>query len=198
MNCQYAAWIQRPCPKRRRYRENTEKKKKHFLCCLSLNFCQASLKKYKLGLGVLNPAVVHYKVTHWPISKKHRKSTKNMSIQRWPLVLCLHAKRFNGRGKLKTKVSFPCANLDLSSIESVISETAPANQAAPVYQLIGVSNHMGSLHSGHYTADCLSPVSGEWMHYDDSRVTPTSVDELSTSTAYILFYARSDLSCYGS
>ena len=130
--------------------------------------------------------------------KKHRKSTKNMSIQRWPLVLCLHAERFNGRGKLKTKVSFPCANLDLSSIESVISETAPANQAAPVYQLIGVSNHMGSLHSGHYTADCLSPVSGEWMHYDDSRVTPTSVDELSTSTAYILFYARSDLSCYGS
>ena len=55
-----------------------------------------------------------------------------------------------------------------------------------MYQLIGVSNHMGSLHSGHYTADCLSPVSGEWMHYDDSRVTSTSVDELSTSTAYIL------------
>lgn len=128
--------------------------------------------------------------------KKHRKSTKNMSIQRWPLVLCLHAKRFNGRGKLKTKVSFPSVDLDLSSIDSVISETAPPNQPPPVYQLIGVSNHMGSLHSGHYTADCLSPVSRNWMHYDDSRVSPTSVSELSTSNAYILFYARADLSSY--
>lgn len=128
--------------------------------------------------------------------KKHRKSTKNMSIQRWPLVLCLHAKRFNARGKLKTKLNFPGRDLDLHTIDSVISETAPAEQPPPLYHLIGVSNHIGSVHSGHYTADCLSPVSGEWNHYDDARVSPTSVSELSSSTAYVLFYARSDLRSY--
>lgn len=123
--------------------------------------------------------------------KKHRKSTKNMSIQRWPPVLCLHIKRFQGTTKLKTKVSFPTSGLDLRKINSVISETA-GDQSDPVYHLMGVSNHYGNLHSGHYTADCRSPQTGEWYSFDDSRVSSSSERELSKVSAYILFYARDD------
>ena len=128
--------------------------------------------------------------------KKHRKSTKNMSIQRWPPILCLHVKRFSRGRKLKTKVEFPHTGLDLRRIPSVISESAPA-QPDPVYKLIGVSNHMGSLDSGHYTADCRSPVSGEWHNYDDKHVSDSSVSELDAASAYILFYARQDVESYG-
>ena len=123
-----------------------------------------------------------------------------MSIQRWPPILCLHIKRFHGGRKLSTKVSYPTNGLDLRQIKSVIAETAlevqegdsEELQPAPIYHLMGVSNHMGSLHSGHYTADCKNPVDGEWYCYDDSRVTQSSERELSKSTAYILFYARED------
>ena len=130
--------------------------------------------------------------------KKHRKSIKNMSIQRWPPILCLHIKRFQGGvKKLSTKVRFPTVGLDLRNIKSVISETADDGQPNPVYRLIGVSNHMGGLHSGHYTADCRSPVSGDWCCYDDSRVSASSESELSASSAYILFYAREDTNLGG-
>lgn len=93
---------------------------------------------------------------------------------------------------MKTKVTFPTTGLDLSKINSVISETAE-NQPDPVYHLMGVSNHMGGLHSGHYTADCRSPKTGEWNHFDDDRVSPSSESDLSKMAAYILFYAREDV-----
>ena len=37
--------------------------------------------------------------------KKHRKSTKNMSIQRWPLVLCLHKALMGGENSRQKSVS---------------------------------------------------------------------------------------------
>ena len=116
-----------------------------------------------------------------------------MSIQRWPPVLCLHIKRFHGGKKLSTKVNFPMTGLDLREINSVISETSDTQLPDPIYHLMGVSNHMGGLHSGHYTADCKSPVSGDWFNYDDSRVSQSSESKLSKASAYILFYAREDV-----
>jgi len=38
------------------------------------------------------------------------------------------------------------------------------------YDLIGVSNHFGSLNGGHYTANCKNPESGKWYNYNDSSV----------------------------
>ena len=36
------------------------------------------------------------------------------------------------------------------------------------YRLYGVSNHSGGTYSGHYTAYCKHPESGEWHHYSDA------------------------------
>jgi ubiquitin C-terminal hydrolase len=48
---------------------------------------------------------------------------------------------------------------------------APGGQA-PVYQLIAVSHHSGSLEGGHYTASARSanPGDGGWYYFNDSSV----------------------------
>jgi ubiquitin C-terminal hydrolase len=63
-----------------------------------------------------------------------------------------------------------------------------------VYDLYGVSNHMGALGGGHYTAACLSPGSEEsnqWYCFNDTNVTPIADErELQGSVAYVLFYRK--------
>ena len=87
------------------------------------------------------------------------------------------------RGKLNVLVDFPLTSLDLSAF------TAPRVQGC-TYNLYGVANHAGTTHSGHYTAYCKHPYSGEWHEYNDSRVTPVSVSSVASSEAYVLFYEQ--------
>lgn len=63
----------------------------------------------------------------------------------------------------------------------------------PRYDLLGVSNHHGSLHSGHYIAHVDS--SGgradrarRWMCFNDSRVSAANASSIAGPTAYVLFY----------
>lgn len=69
----------------------------------------------------------------------------------------------------------------------------------PIYDLIGVSNHHGSLHGGHYIAhvdtNFNSRVGGEtaetaprWMCFNDARVTNANASSIAGPTAYVLFY----------
>lgn len=57
------------------------------------------------------------------------------------------------------------------------------------YKLKGISNHMGSLNGGHYTADGISIIDNKtWYHFDDSRVGRHQTVPIDTSSAYILMY----------
>lgn len=57
------------------------------------------------------------------------------------------------------------------------------------YKLKGISNHMGSLNGGHYTADAVSIVDNKtWYHFDDSSVGKHQSDSFNTTSAYILMY----------
>lgn len=58
-----------------------------------------------------------------------------------------------------------------------------------IYKLKGISNHMGTMNGGHYTADCVSIVDNKtWYHFDDSNVSVHSNSNINTSNAYILLY----------
>ena len=92
--------------------------------------------------------------------------------------------------KLNTNVSIPREALDLKQL-GLISENA-TDDTAPIYDLYGVSNHMGSTEGGHYTADCKNAISRVWYNYDDSHVSEGSFDELDGRAAYLLFYCRQD------
>lgn len=119
--------------------------------------------------------------------KTRRKCTKSFSIQKFPKILVIHLKRFSPsekyRAKLTTTVDFPLYNLDLSQF------AVNSNQSQNcVYNLYGVSNHSGTVFTGHYTAFCKHPYSGDWYDYNDIRVTKISPNSVVSSEAYVLFY----------
>lgn len=63
-------------------------------------------------------------------------------------VICVQFKRFNLDGKLTYKVNIP--------------------EKWYGFKLVGLVNHMGSCHGGHYTA--AVNVSGQWKHMNDTEV----------------------------
>lgn len=87
------------------------------------------------------------------------------------------------RGKLNTLVDFPLTGLDLGAF------SAP-RVAGCTYNLYGVANHSGTTYSGHYTAYCKHPYSGEWHEYNDSRVSSIASRSVVSSEGYVLFYEQ--------
>jgi ubiquitin C-terminal hydrolase len=59
------------------------------------------------------------------------------------------------------------------------------------YNLFAVSNHMGNLSGGHYTAYCKSPFDRQWYEFNDSTVT-RHTGRVDTRMAYLLFYTSLD------
>ncbi|XP_076684435.1 uncharacterized protein LOC143377259 isoform X2 [Andrena cerasifolii] len=116
-----------------------------------------------------------------------RKCTKSFSIQKFPKILVIHLKRFSPmerfRGKLSVMVDFPLTGLDLSAF-------AAPRVPGCTYNLYGVANHSGTTYSGHYTAYCKHPYSGEWHEYNDSRVSVVPARSVVSSEAYVLFYEQ--------
>lgn len=124
-------------------------------------------------------------------------ATKKLSIYRFPRVLVVHLKRFSGSGgsrftsslsKDNAYVRYELEGLDLAphSTEAALAATS----APPVYDLYGVSNHSGGLHSGHYTATCRSFRGGGWYSYNDSSVSRSPAGDAASREAYVLFYRR--------
>ena len=85
--------------------------------------------------------------------KEHVRASKKLDLWTMPEVLIVHFKRFQYnrgfRNKIETVINFPSGE-DLLDVEQFLPPAA--TQQALKYKLFGVSNHMGSLYSGHYTA----------------------------------------------
>lgn len=119
---------------------------------------------------------VYQKLTHLkplitirncPRCKTLRKATKTLSLSRLPPVLLIHLKRFSFKGpftdKIEKQVDFPLKNLDLTNymlpplppgVDRTGTQTYPPEdprlQIPPYrYDLYAVTNHFGSLSSGH-------------------------------------------------
>jgi ubiquitin carboxyl-terminal hydrolase 2/21 len=120
--------------------------------------------------------------------KKRTPATKWFSVQRFPRVLVVQLKRFyqtasHQRYKETSRVDFPLSNLDLSKY------AASTAYGSTNYNLFGISNHIGVLTAGHYTAYCRHPVKGKWYEFDDSRVSEMSSSVgVVSNRAYLLFY----------
>ena len=104
-----------------------------------------------------------------PQCKMLRKATKTLSLSRLPPVLLIHLKRFSFKGpftdKIEKLVDFPLKGLDLTNymppplppgVDRAGTQTYPPEdprmQIPPYrYDLYAVTNHFGSLSSGHCT-----------------------------------------------
>lgn len=136
--------------------------------------------------------------------KVKRRCSKRMSVYRFPRVLVIHIKRFRYnniyREKLSTDVNFPLFGLDLTPYVSLDRPSGGGDHlhtGPPVYDLVSVSNHSGTMHGGHYVAhvntgsgrgDPSSDDSSRWVCFNDSRVSTVQVSNISGPSAYVLFY----------
>ncbi|KAL1827782.1 hypothetical protein ACET3Z_006194 [Daucus carota] len=123
-----------------------------------------------------------------PVCKKHCQASKKLDLWRLPEILIIHLKRFSYnrflKNKLETYVDFPVHDLDLSPYISFKN-----GDSSNCYMLYAISNHYGSMGGGHYTA-FIHHGGDRWFDFDDSHVSPISVDKIKSSAAYLLFYRR--------
>ncbi|KAL5105531.1 Ubiquitin carboxyl-terminal hydrolase 31 [Taenia crassiceps] len=130
-------------------------------------------------------------------------------LEKAPKYLILHLNRFvhipvssgsNVLMKITSLVKYPTADLDLSFMFGQSSSksskrnrySSNSDVGKPVYDLVAVCNHKGSIETGHITAYCKSLVSGQWWHYNDLKVQKVSPDQVVQPGAYILFYKKRD------
>uniref|UniRef100_A0A7S3EKM0 ubiquitinyl hydrolase 1 n=3 Tax=Rhodosorus marinus TaxID=101924 RepID=A0A7S3EKM0_9RHOD len=126
-----------------------------------------------------------------PKCQEHKLASKSLQMWRMPEFLVIHLKRFSyttwNRNKVDVFVDFPLTGLDMKPF-------LPPGSAFQenVYDLYAVSNHMGGLGGGHYTAYAISPWKDQqWYAFDDSIVTEmNSASSVKSSSAYVLFYRR--------
>ena len=131
-----------------------------------------------------------------PKCKDFSPAFKKMDLWKLPQkFLILHLKRFkDGSGYMKNTdlVNFPLKQL-------ILPASGPLSEESVVWDLVAVSNHMGSLSGGHYTAfanlsgdDAVGIESSSWWEFNDSTVVPINETDVVSSAAYLLFYRKRD------
>jgi ubiquitin carboxyl-terminal hydrolase 2/21 len=119
--------------------------------------------------------------------KTRRKSTKRYSLYRLPKILVVHLKRFSPterfRQKLSSTVTFPLTGLSLARYTDSVTSSS--------YNCYAISNHSGTLYSGHYTAYAKHPHTGHWQLFNDSKVSKCSSSNVISNEAYLLFFELS-------
>jgi ubiquitin C-terminal hydrolase len=117
-------------------------------------------------------------------TKQKEDTEKRLLFWSMPDILIVDLKRFSHMGeKNKSLVYFdPDDTLDLRKYISGY------NSAKYIYELYGVSNHMGEVCGGHYTA-FIKNANDAWYHINDTKVSPVvRTQNIVTSSAYCLFY----------
>ena len=121
------------------------------------------------------------------------RASRKVDLWLLPKVLIVQLKRFNYtldcRNKIDLLIDCPLRELDLS--EFVLN---PDEKPKAKYDLIAVSNHMGGLGGGHYTAYAKNSRDQKWHTFDDSYVCDTREDSVISKSAYVLIYKQKESS----
>ena len=119
--------------------------------------------------------------------KTHVDATKKFDVWKLPPVLIIILKRFDfkRRRKIDQFIQTPTVDFDLSrTVKSVQKDP-------PIYDLFAVSNHLGGLGGGHYTAYCKNRSSEKWFEFNDERVSEISEKSvINNKSSYVLFFNR--------
>ena len=122
--------------------------------------------------------------------KDFKCASKKIDLWSSPDLLIIHLKRFsytrNWRDRINTLVKFPINGLDLRNYLKSEDHKKDA-----IYDLYAVSNHMGGMGGGHYTAYAKNLDNKQWYHLDDSRTTKVqNTANIVSSAAYVLYYYK--------
>ncbi|CAF1210908.1 unnamed protein product [Adineta ricciae] len=127
-------------------------------------------------------------------TKAKQKSSLYLPL---PQVLIIQLKRFtfdaNFSEKIDTFISFPLNELDLSEYTVEDNNNQEKKDSTAKYNLVAVSNHIGSLMAGHYTTYAKNQGDNQWYLFNDTNVTKVNNEkEIVTKNAYILVYVRAN------
>ncbi|XP_072536822.1 ubiquitin carboxyl-terminal hydrolase 37-like [Salminus brasiliensis] len=133
---------------------------------------------------------------------KGRQACEVQEFSTLPRVLILHVKRFSMLGdgkKLKDVMDIP-AQLDLSHFPGVASLGQSGGSAcSQSFGHLGTEKleanplDLSSFRPGHYISDAADGAGGDWLSFDDSKVSQQSeaaVLKCRATTAYLLFYVH--------
>ncbi|KAG4067479.1 hypothetical protein HA402_003303 [Bradysia odoriphaga] len=115
--------------------------------------------------------------------KRKVSATKQFSLERAPVALCIQLKRFSGiNGKISKHINIS-PYLDFSQYSSRDMKNSKLK-----YRLVSVITHLGSTpQCGHYTAvGCCQD--GSYYQFDDSSVRSMSNNSMLNINPYIIFY----------
>src|SRR5687767_14645203 len=86
------------------------------------------------------------------------------------------------RDRINTLVKFPLEGLELNKF--ILDEN---DSKDAIYDLYAVSNHIGGMDNGHYTAYAKNLYNQKWYHLDDSNTSKVSnLNQIVSTSAYIL------------
>ncbi|KAL1434119.1 hypothetical protein MTO96_011772 [Rhipicephalus appendiculatus] len=158
------------------------------------------------GVKTVEDALLHLaaeeKVQNYHSSKSNKEvdALRRTTLEKLPLVLILHLKRFvydknGGCKKLMNAIHIPHQlQLDRKLVPS--SERWSNKQRC--YILFAVLSHSGErTDKGHYVTDAFHPAGRTWFRCDDDNVSPIAQGDLlrfenSSLVPYLLFYRRAD------
>jgi len=146
---------------------------------------------------------------------KTTPASKRLSIRKLPPVLSFQFKRFEHKSmdrgtahKIEASVRFP-ASINMAEYTTLVMnardgkhergrETEGSDldsysgpQALYDYDLFSVVCHDGQIDNGHYT--CFTRYQDEWYHFDDDKVTHSTLGKCLKSQAYMCFYVKKHL-----
>ncbi|XP_037554626.1 ubiquitin carboxyl-terminal hydrolase 10-like [Dermacentor silvarum] len=158
------------------------------------------------GVKNVEEALLHLaaeeKVQNYHSSKSNKEvdALRRTTLEKLPLVLILHLKRFvydknGGCKKLMNAIQIPH---QLQLDRRLVSSSERSNKQQRCYLLFAVLSHSGErTDKGHYVTDAFHPAGRTWLRCDDDNVTPIAQGELlrfenSSLVPYLLFYRRAD------
>ncbi|KAH9593074.1 Peptidase C19 [Trypanosoma melophagium] len=118
-----------------------------------------------------------------PSCKKSVRASKQLLFYSLPKILFITIKRFRSFGDFSNKIT----DSVLFQKQLDVSPFCCSDERKTVYNLVGVVNHQGNIHGGHYTADCLGR-DRCWCSFSDERVTLAESPKF--KLAYILCYVQ--------
>nr|XP_023023575.1 ubiquitin carboxyl-terminal hydrolase 36 [Leptinotarsa decemlineata] len=118
---------------------------------------------------------------HCESCQKKVQATKQFSLERAPMVLCIQLKRFSiSNNKIAKPIMFR-ERLDLTRY----SRQRP--NVPLIYRLVSIVTHMGpTVSCGHYTAVAQAP-SGNFYQFDDSMVSIISITIPSSNELFSIY-----------
>lgn len=136
--------------------------------------------------------------------QERRDSSKQLSIRKLPLVLCLHIKRFEHllirkmARKIDSYLQFPFS-LDLTPYLSssivrnrfgnrIFAFEGDESNISTEFEVFAVVTHSGTLESGHYVT--YLRLTNQWYKCDDAWVTEVDEGTVRASQCYMMFYVQ--------